>query len=33
MRPGELRRVALVPYRRWARRGPSTMRIWFPRMG
>lgn len=22
--------VALVPYHRWARRGPSTMRIWLP---
>ena len=21
---------ALVPYHRWARRGPSTMRIWLP---
>ena len=22
--------VPLVPYHRWARRGPSTMRIWLP---
>lgn len=23
--------VALIPYHRWARRGPSTMRVWIPR--
>jgi hypothetical protein len=23
--------VRLVPYHRWARRGPSTMRVWLPR--
>ena len=22
--------VPLVPYHRWARRGPSTMRVWLP---
>ncbi|WP_425546271.1 hypothetical protein [Agrococcus versicolor] len=22
--------VALVPYHAWARRGPSTMRVWMP---
>jgi DUF1680 family protein len=24
--------VRLVPYHRWARRGPSTMRVWLPRV-
>jgi len=24
--------VPLVPYHRWARRGPSTMRVWLPRL-
>ena len=26
----ELRAVRLVPYHRWANRGPSTMRVWLP---
>jgi DUF1680 family protein len=25
------REVELVPYHRWAERGPSTMRVWIPR--
>jgi DUF1680 family protein len=24
--------VRLVPYHRWARRGPTTMRVWLPRV-
>ncbi|GAA2216512.1 glycoside hydrolase family 127 protein [Nonomuraea monospora] len=27
---GEERAIPLIPYRRWARRGPSAMRIWIP---
>jgi len=27
---GEARTTALVPYHRWANRGPSTMRVWLP---
>ncbi len=30
---GEVVDVALVPYHRWARRGPSTMRVWIPAEG
>lgn len=29
-RPGAEVDVPLVPYHRWARRGPSTMRVWIP---
>ncbi|GAA4949621.1 glycoside hydrolase family 127 protein [Streptomonospora halophila] len=28
----DTRTVRLVPYHRWARRGPSTMRVWLPRL-
>ncbi|GAA5031035.1 glycoside hydrolase family 127 protein [Microbacterium fluvii] len=28
---GEIAEVRVVPYRAWARRGPSTMRVWIPR--
>jgi DUF1680 family protein len=28
--PSESVEVPLVPYHRWARRGPSTMRVWIP---
>lgn len=28
---GERRTVPLIPYHRWAERGPSTMRVWLPR--
>jgi DUF1680 family protein len=27
---GDARAVKLIPYYRWARRGPSTMRVWLP---
>jgi DUF1680 family protein len=27
---GEAVEIALYPYHRWARRGPSTMRVWLP---
>ncbi|GMA96153.1 hypothetical protein GCM10025881_29770 [Pseudolysinimonas kribbensis] len=27
---GDARSVKLIPYYRWARRGPSTMRVWLP---
>ncbi|GAA3738881.1 DUF1680 family protein [Spinactinospora alkalitolerans] len=27
----EAQPVRLVPYHRWARRGPSTMRVWLPK--
>jgi DUF1680 family protein len=27
---GEPRLVPLIPYRQWANRGPSTMRVWMP---
>jgi DUF1680 family protein len=26
----EIRPVTLIPYHRWANRGPSTMRVWMP---
>ncbi|MFI7124854.1 glycoside hydrolase family 127 protein [Nonomuraea sp. NPDC050153] len=29
-RSGEDRTVPLIPYRSWARRGPSAMRVWIP---
>lgn len=29
--PSDAVPVSLVPYHRWARRGPSTMRVWLPR--
>ncbi len=29
---GTRTQVRLVPYHRWARRGPSTMRVWLPRL-
>ncbi|MEU5122665.1 hypothetical protein [Streptomyces asoensis] len=25
--------IVLVPYHSWARRGPSTMRVWLPTAG
>jgi hypothetical protein len=28
--PRSPRVVPLVPYHRWARRGPTTMRVWLP---
>ena len=30
--PGPAHALHLVPYHRWARRGPSTMRVWLPRV-
>ena len=27
---GEARSARLIPYHRWAERGPSTMRVWLP---
>lgn len=28
---GDVRETPLIPYHEWARRGPSTMRVWVPR--
>jgi DUF1680 family protein len=30
---GPAREITLHPYHRWARRGPSTMRVWLPVTG
>ncbi|MFI5695486.1 hypothetical protein ACIA58_26780 [Kribbella sp. NPDC051586] len=29
-RPARSLEVPLIPYRDWAERGPSTMRVWIP---